>query len=62
MPGEIWQLLILLTGLALTYIPIYASAKYNLVGRNNEIDAMKVAVEKGILNIFRPIRKRIRRV
>ena len=62
MPGEIWQLLILLTGLALTYIPIYASAKYNLVGRNNEVDAMKVAVEKDILGIFRPIRNRIRRV
>ena len=48
MPGDIRQLLILLTGLALITILISASAKYNLVGRNNEIDDMKVAVEKGI--------------
>ena len=62
MPGKIQQVLILLTGIALIYVPRYSRAKYNLNGRDNEIDAMKVPVAKGILFVFRPTRKQIRRV
>ena len=55
MPGKIKQVLILLTGLALTNVPRYSSAKYILNGLDNEIDAMKVIVEQGISCKFRPI-------
>ena len=52
---KIQQVMILLTGLAFIYVPRYSRAKYNLNGRDNEIDAMKVTVEKGISCKFRPI-------
>ena len=62
MPGKIQQVIILLTGLALIYVPRFSRAKYNLNGRDNEIDAMKVTAEKGISCTFRPIGYQIRRV
>ena len=55
MPGKIKQVIILLTCLALINVPRYARAKYILNGRDNEIDAMKVTVEKGSSCKFRPI-------
>ena len=50
---------ILLAGLALPFLVGISSAKYNLVGRDDEIPAMKVAVDKGIACISSPIKKQI---
>ena len=41
------QVPILLAGLALLFLAGFSSAKYNLVGRDDKITAMKVAVDKG---------------
>ena len=46
---------ILLAGLALPFLVGISSAKYNLVGRDVEIAAMRVVVDKGISCIFVPI-------
>ena len=51
MKGNIHQVPVLIAGLALIYVAKYSNAKYNLVGGDNEITAMKVTVEKGILYI-----------
>ena len=51
------QVPILLAGLALLFLAGFSSAKYNLVGRDDEIAAMKVAVDKGISCISSPIKK-----
>ena len=48
MQGKTLQVPILLTGLALFFHAGFSSAKYNVVGRDDEIAAMKVAVDKGI--------------
>ena len=48
MQGKILQVPILLAGLALIYIPGFSSAKYNLVGRDDEIATMEVTIDKGM--------------
>ena len=47
MQGKTHQVPILLAGLALFYIAGFSSAKYNLVGRDDEIATMEVTVDKG---------------
>ena len=47
MQGKTHQVPILLAGLALLYIAGFSSAKYNLVGRDDEIATMAVTVDKG---------------
>ena len=42
------QVPIFLAGLALIYIAGFSSAKYNLVGRDDEIATMEVTVDKGM--------------
>ena len=59
MKGKTHQVPILLAGLALLFHGGFSSAKYNLAGRDDEIAAMKVAVDKGISCIFSPIKKQI---
>ena len=49
------QVPILLAGLALLFLAGFSSAKYNLVGRDDEIAAMRVVVDKCISCIFVPI-------
>ena len=60
MQDKIQQVPILLVDVALIYIASYSSTKYNLVGRDDEGDAMKMAVFKGISYISRPKKKHIR--
>ena len=48
MLGKTLQVPILLAVLALYFHAGFSSAKYNLVGHDDEIAAMKVAVDKGI--------------
>ena len=48
MQGKTHQVPILLAGLALFYIAGFSSAKYNLVGRDDEIATMEVTVDKGM--------------
>ena len=48
MQGKTHQVPILLAGLALIYIPGFSSAKYNLVGRDDEIATMEVTIDKGM--------------
>ena len=57
MQGKTLQLPILLPGLALLFLARISSAKYNPVGGDDEISAMKVAVDKGKPCIFGPIEK-----
>ena len=57
MLGKTLRVPILLAGLALLFLAGFSSAKYNLVGRDDEIAAMKVVAEKGISCIFSPIEK-----
>ena len=52
MQGIIHQVPVLLAGLALIYVAKYSSAKYNLVGGDDEITAMKVTIAKGISYIY----------
>ena len=59
MLGKTLQVPILLAGLALLFHAGFSSAKYNLVGHDDEIVAMKVAVDKGISCISSPIKKQI---
>ena len=59
MLGKTLRLPILLTGLALLFHAGSSGAKYNLVGRDDEIAAMKVVVDKGISCISSPIKKQI---
>ena len=59
MLGKTLQVTILLTGLALLFHVGFSSAKYNLVGRDDEINSMKVAVDKGIACISSTIEKQI---
>ena len=55
MQGKNLLVPILLAGLALPFLAGISSAKYNLVGRDDEIAAMRVVVDKGISCIFVPI-------
>ena len=48
MQGKTHQVPILLAGLALFYIAGFSSAKYNLVGRDDEIATMEVTIDKGM--------------
>ena len=48
MQGKTHQVPILLAGLALIYIARFSSAKYNLVGRYDEIATMEDTVDKGM--------------
>ena len=48
MQGKTQQVPILLAGLALFYIAGFSRAKYNLVGRDDEIATMEVTVDKGM--------------
>ena len=48
MQGKTHQVPILLAGLVLIYIPGFSSAKYNLVGRDDEIGTMEVTVDKSM--------------
>ena len=48
MQGKTLLVPILLAGLALPFLVGISSAKYNLVGRDDEIAAMRVVVDKGI--------------
>ena len=57
MQGKTLLVPILLAGLALPFLAGISSAKYNLVGRDDEIAAMRVVVDKGIPCIFGPIEK-----
>ena len=59
MLGKTLRLPILLTGLALLFHAGFSRAKYNLVGRDDEIAAMKVVVDKGASCISSPIKKQI---
>ena len=59
MQSKTLQVPTLLACLALLFIAGFSSAKYNHVGRDDEITAMKVAVENGISCIFSPIEKQI---
>ena len=59
MLGKTRQVPILLACLAFPFHAGFSSAKYNLVGRDDEITAMKVAVDKGIACISSPIKKQI---
>ena len=59
MLGKTLQVPILLAGLALFFHAGFSSVKYNLVGRDDEIAAMKVAVDKGISCISSPTKKQI---
>ena len=59
MLGKTLQVTILLTGLALLFHVGFSSAKYNLVGRDDEIAAMRVVVDKGMSCIFVSIEKQI---
>ena len=59
MQGNTLLVPILLAGLALPLLGGISSAKYNLVGRDDEIAAMKVAIDKGISCISSPIKKQI---
>ena len=52
MLGKTLRVPILLAGLALPFLAGISSAKYNLVGRDDKITAMKVAVDKGTSCIF----------
>ena len=60
MQDKIFQVSILLAGLALIYIARYSSAKYNLIGRDGEGATMKVAVFKGISYTSRAKKNRTR--
>ena len=53
------QVPILLAGLALLFLAGFSSAKYNLVGPDDEIAAMKVVIDKGISCISSPTKKQI---
>ena len=53
------QVPILLAGLALLFLAGFSSAKYNPVGRDDEITAMKVSVGKGKSCISSIIEKQI---
>ena len=53
------QVPILLAGLVLLLFAGFPSAKYNLVGHDDEIAAMKVSVDKGTSCISSPINKQI---
>ena len=57
MHGKNLQVPKLLIGLILIYIMGYSRAKYNFVGSANGITTMKFTVGKGILCIFRKIKK-----
>ena len=59
MQGNTLLVPILLVGLALPFLAVISSAKYNLVGRDDEIASMRVVVDKGISFIFVPIEKQI---
>ena len=59
MQGKTLLVPILLAGLALPFLAGISSASYNLVGRDDEIAAMRVVVDKGISCIFLPIEKQI---
>ena len=58
MLGKTLQVPVLLTGLSLLFFVGFSSANYDIVGRDDEIAAMQVAVEKGISCIFSPIEKK----
>ena len=60
MQGKTLQVTMLLASLALVFVAEYSSAKYNLVGRDDEIADMKFALDKGISCIFRPIEKQVK--
>ena len=57
MHGKTLQVSKLLAGLILIYIAGFSRARYNFVGRDDGITNMKVTVGKGILCIFRKIKK-----
>ena len=57
MQGKTLQLPILLPGLVLLFLSGFSRAKYNPVGGDDEISAMKVAVDKSKPCIFGPIEK-----
>ena len=48
MQGKIQQVPILLAAQALIYITSNSSAKYNFVGRDDEIATTKATIEKGM--------------
>ena len=57
MHGKTLQVSKLLAGLILIYIAGFSRAKYDFVDRDNGITTMKVTAGKGILWIFRKIKK-----
>ena len=59
MLGKTLRVPILLVGLAFLFLAGFSSAKYNLVGRDDEITAMRVVAEKGMSCIFVAIEKQI---